>query len=49
MLGAFASAPVRIRNVAHLRWQESDRLRAVATELARLGARVEERADGLSV
>jgi len=49
VLGAFARAPVHIRNVAHLRWQESDRLRAVATELARLGARVEERDDGISV
>jgi 3-phosphoshikimate 1-carboxyvinyltransferase len=49
VLGAFCDGPVHIRNVAHLRWQESDRLRAVATELARLGARVEERTDGLTV
>ena len=49
VLAPFATAPVHIRNVAHLRWQESDRLRAVATELARLGARVEERADGLTI
>lgn len=49
VLGAFASGPVRIDNVAHLRLQESDRLAAVATELGRLGARVEERADGLTV
>ena len=49
VLAPFASAPVHIRNVAHLRWQESDRLRAVATELARLGAVVQERPDGLSV
>lgn len=48
-IAPFASGPVHIRNVAHLRWQESDRLRAVATELARLGVRVEERNDGLSV
>jgi 3-phosphoshikimate 1-carboxyvinyltransferase len=48
-MAPFASGPVHIRNVAHLRWQESDRLRAVATELARLGVRVEERDDGLSV
>lgn len=49
VLGAFASEPVRIRNVAHLRLQESDRLHAVATELARLGIRVEEEADSLVV
>ena len=48
-IAPFASAPVRIRNVAHLRWQESDRLRAVATELARLGAHVQELDDGLRV
>ncbi len=48
-LAPFASGPVHIHHVAHLRWQESDRLRAVATELARLGARVEERPDGLSI
>ena len=48
-IAPFASSPVHIRNVAHLRWQESDRLRAVATELTRLGVRVEERDDGLSV
>jgi 3-phosphoshikimate 1-carboxyvinyltransferase len=48
-IAPFASAPVRIRNVAHLRWQESDRLRAVAAELARLGARVQELDDGLQV
>lgn len=49
VLGPFARGPVRIRNVAHLRWQESDRLRAVATELRRLGATVEEYDDGLLV
>lgn len=49
VLGAFAAGPVRIDNVAHLRLQESDRLHAVATELAKLGARVDERADGLTV
>ncbi len=48
-IAPFASAPVHIRNVAHLRWQESDRLHAVASELTRLGVRVEERDDGLSV
>jgi 3-phosphoshikimate 1-carboxyvinyltransferase len=48
-LAPFADGPVHIHHVAHLRWQESDRLRAVATELARLGARVEERPDGLSI
>jgi 3-phosphoshikimate 1-carboxyvinyltransferase len=49
VIAPFASGPVHIRNVAHLRWQESDRLRAVASELARLGARVQELDDGLIV
>lgn len=49
VLGPFAAGPVAIRNVAHLRWQESDRLQAVSTELRRLGVVVEERTDGLTV
>jgi 3-phosphoshikimate 1-carboxyvinyltransferase len=48
-IAPFATGPVRIRNVAHLRWQESDRLHAVATELARLGGRVRELDDGLEI
>lgn len=48
-LAPFARGPVTIRNVAHVRLQESDRLHAVATELQRLGVRVQERADGLTV
>ncbi len=49
VLAPFASGPVQVRNVAHLRWQESDRLHAVASELARLGVSVEELPDGLVV
>ncbi len=48
-IAPFASGPVRIRNVAHLRLQESDRLHAMATELNRLGAKVEETVDSLTV
>lgn len=48
-IAPFARAPVYIRNVAHLRWQESDRLHAVATELTRLGAAVRELEDGLEI
>jgi len=49
VLAPFASSPVRLRNIAHLRWQESDRLAAVATELRRLGVAVEELPDGLEI
>ncbi|HXQ24256.1 MAG TPA: 3-phosphoshikimate 1-carboxyvinyltransferase [Candidatus Acidoferrales bacterium] len=48
-LAPFARRPVTIRNVAHVRLQESDRLHAVATELQRLGVRVRELADGLVI
>lgn len=48
-LAPFARRPVTIRNVAHVRLQESDRLHAVATELQRLGVRVREFEDGLCI
>lgn len=35
---AFASTPTTITNVAHLRYKESDRLRALSTELRKIGA-----------
>jgi 3-phosphoshikimate 1-carboxyvinyltransferase len=49
VLAPFARRAVTIRNVAHVRLQESDRLHAVATELQRLGARVRELDDGLRI
>jgi 3-phosphoshikimate 1-carboxyvinyltransferase len=49
VLAPFARRPVAIRNIAHARLQESDRLHAVATELARLGVCVRELADGLVI
>jgi 3-phosphoshikimate 1-carboxyvinyltransferase len=48
-LAPFARGTTRILNVAHLRWKESDRLSAMATELRRLGAQVEEGADRLEI
>jgi len=48
-LAPFARRPVVIRNIAHVRLQESDRLHAVATELQRLGVRVRELDDGLRI
>jgi 3-phosphoshikimate 1-carboxyvinyltransferase len=48
-LALLAEGPTDIRNVANLRVKESDRLAALATELARLGASVEERPDGLAI
>lgn len=48
-LAPFARGTTRIRNVAHLRVKESDRLAAMTSELRRAGARVEELADGLVI
>ena len=48
-IAPFADAPVTIRNVAHIRVQETDRIAALTTELRRLGATVEERPDGLRI
>jgi 3-phosphoshikimate 1-carboxyvinyltransferase len=48
-IAPFADLPTRIENVAHIRHKETDRLRAVTTELQRLGVRVDERADGLTI
>jgi 3-phosphoshikimate 1-carboxyvinyltransferase len=45
----FAEGPTTIRNVAHIRHKETDRLAALATELRRVGAEVEEFADGLRI
>jgi 3-phosphoshikimate 1-carboxyvinyltransferase len=45
---AVARGPSRIDDAAELRVKESDRLHAVASELGRLGAAVEELPDGLS-
>jgi 3-phosphoshikimate 1-carboxyvinyltransferase len=45
----FATGPTRIRNVAHMRLKETDRVAAVVTELSRLGLKVEEHADGMTI
>ncbi len=48
-LAPFARGTTRIFNVAHLRIKESDRLEAMATELRKLGAVVEEGPDSLTI
>jgi 3-phosphoshikimate 1-carboxyvinyltransferase len=48
-IAPFADAPVTIRNIAHARNKETDRVKAVADELKRLGIRVTVRRDGLTV
>jgi 3-phosphoshikimate 1-carboxyvinyltransferase len=49
VLALFADGPVTIDDVPNLRIKETDRLRALATELRRFGAQVEDRRDGLTV
>jgi 3-phosphoshikimate 1-carboxyvinyltransferase len=48
-VACFADGPTTIRNVAHIRHKETDRLVALATELRRVGAGVDEFADGLTI
>lgn len=45
----FADGPTRIRNVAHMRHKETDRITAVVTELRKLGLQVEEFDDGMLI
>jgi 3-phosphoshikimate 1-carboxyvinyltransferase len=49
VVACFAEGPTTIRNVAHIRHKETDRLSALAAELRRIGADVVERADGLTI
>jgi 3-phosphoshikimate 1-carboxyvinyltransferase len=48
-VACFANGPTTIRNVGHIRHKETDRLGALATELCRVGAIVEETGDGLRI
>ena len=48
-LCALAETPSRLRGIAHIRGHETDRIAALATELAALGAAVTEHDDGLSL
>jgi 3-phosphoshikimate 1-carboxyvinyltransferase len=45
----FADSPTRLRGIAHLRGQETDRLAALAEEFGRLGAGITVTADGLQI
>jgi 3-phosphoshikimate 1-carboxyvinyltransferase len=49
IVALFATGPTTIRNVAHVRHKETDRIHALASELRKLGAHVIEREDGLTI
>lgn len=48
-IAPFASSPTRIRGIASARFKETDRIAAVCAELTRLGVRVEEHSDGMTI
>ena len=48
-IALFAKGKTVIKNVPHLRYKESDRLKAVRQEWERLGAKIEELPDGLVI
>ncbi|MGQ9693790.1 MAG: 3-phosphoshikimate 1-carboxyvinyltransferase [Thermodesulfobacteriota bacterium] len=49
VVAAFAAGETTIYNIGHLRFKESDRLKAVATELNKMGIKVEEGPDWLKI
>ncbi len=49
VVALFADGPTRVRGVAHNRFKETDRIGDLATELRKLGARVDEHDDGLTI
>ncbi|RNI21156.1 3-phosphoshikimate 1-carboxyvinyltransferase [Flexivirga caeni] len=48
-IAAFADGPSHLRGIGHIRFHETDRLAALATELTALGTEVAETEDGLAI
>ena len=48
-LAPFAQTPTTITGIGHIRFQESDRIAAIVTELRRMGIRCEETADSITI
>ncbi len=49
IVAAFAQGETTITNVAHLRFKETDRLEAIATQLTNIGSKVRINKDGLTI
>lgn len=49
VLAPFASSPTRIRGIASARLKETDRIHATCVELTRLGVRLQEHEDGMTI
>ncbi len=48
-IAPFADSPTTITGIGHIRFQESDRIRAIVTELGKMGIRCEESGDSITV
>jgi 3-phosphoshikimate 1-carboxyvinyltransferase len=48
-MAPFANGPITVKNVAHIRIQECDRIKAAVENLRRLGIQAEEQPDGFTV
>lgn len=48
-IAPFAKTPTYIKNIGHIRLQESDRIHAIVTELTRVGINVEEERDAIRI
>ncbi|MCJ7443328.1 MAG: 3-phosphoshikimate 1-carboxyvinyltransferase [Methanotrichaceae archaeon] len=49
VLGSLAEGLTIIKNAAHVRYKETDRLHAMAVELSKMGAKIQEKPDGLAI
>jgi len=49
MIAPFASSPTRIRGITTSRLKETDRISATSTELRKIGVRVDEHEDGMTI
>ena len=49
VLGALSEGTTEIKNVAHLKYKETNRLKILSEELKKMGARIEEKKDGLLI
>lgn len=48
-IAPFADTPTCIKGIGHIRFQESDRIHAICTELTRMGIRCEETQDSITI
>lgn len=48
-LAVFADSPTRIRGISHIRYQECNRIKAVVTELGRMGIKARESEDAVYI